>query len=730
MALDDPSNYLSTPAEYATKNQLDAAREYAKYLLAGGGQQPVKHWTQGLSNMVSALVGGYGNYRAGQRENYSRQLDSAAQVPQLPGVEGATNAQPNALTDPSMALAARGTAGVETSGEANPYTAKGPKTRDGDNAYGKYQVKGSNIGPWSKEILGKEMSPQEFLANPDAQEQIYHGKYGQFLKKYGNYRDADSMWFSNKPYAQGKDLTDKTDKYPGLTGAQYAAHALAARGGAAVPFSGQPAPEAGGGSDAQGGITNALAAARSGSPSIVAPPPGMGAKPAPAAAAGAPTGQYVAPSTAPYRVPISREQMIRVMSSSWIPDDQKSAMLQQYYQQGQPVEAKVPGGSVVIGRDGIQRPVPDIHWTDMEAGGAKISAPQTTMGGAVTTLPQTGMPSAAGAAAPAGPAPTTSTAKPASPAAEPNAQMPNLLKFNSEGGGTSEGATGGAGPGGMLSPPPAAAAAAGTKVAQAIPPQLEDLANWGIKKAAEKEQQTELAKKDAENYSKNSNELMTLGRSAQQLLPQISLAKQYIHDPKFITGTLSGPRTEWARLKATIGLDPQAAAVSEAFDKLKASGVLGQMKSTLQGLGQVRNAEIDLLDRANAARGNTLPSNQAILDITERSAKQVDNLSKIVSDYGNGIRWDKDGNAYKGNDPPTNAGLQDAIKRFVEAHPIYTDEEIKNYNKIFELDENTGKNKAGALGKAPPKLPPAPEGIPQNFWEEIHKRGLAGKING
>ena len=71
-----------------------------------------------------------------------------------------------------------------------------PKT--GDRAYGAYQVMGANIGPWTKEILGQEMTPQEFLASPAAQDAVFKGKFGQYTDKYGP-QGAAAMWFSGKP---------------------------------------------------------------------------------------------------------------------------------------------------------------------------------------------------------------------------------------------------------------------------------------------------------------------------------------------------------------------------------------------------------------------------------------------------------------------------------------------------------------------------------------------------
>ena len=71
---------------------------------------------------------------------------------------------------------------IESGGK---YDILGPPTKSGDQAYGKYQTMGVNIGPWTKEILGKELTPQEFLANPQAQDAVFQGKFGQYVDKYG-----------------------------------------------------------------------------------------------------------------------------------------------------------------------------------------------------------------------------------------------------------------------------------------------------------------------------------------------------------------------------------------------------------------------------------------------------------------------------------------------------------------------------------------------------------------
>jgi hypothetical protein len=99
-------------------------------------------------------------------------------------------------------------AGGETSAtDPTAYSKLGPVIGPGhqlagDRAYGKFQVMGSNVGPWTKEILGQEMTPQEFLANPQAQEAVFKGKFGQYVQQTGDPKAAAAMWFSGSPNTQ------------------------------------------------------------------------------------------------------------------------------------------------------------------------------------------------------------------------------------------------------------------------------------------------------------------------------------------------------------------------------------------------------------------------------------------------------------------------------------------------------------------------------------------------
>lgn len=141
-------------------------------------------------------------------------------------------------------------AGIESQGSGG-YQARGPVLTKGayagDRAYGKYQVMGKNIGPWTEEALGFAMTPEEFLANPKAQDAVFDFKFGQSVQKYGSPEEAASVWFTGRPLAQGANARDVL----GTTGAEYVQRfktnraAAAGIGGPRVDVAAAAAPGAG-----------------------------------------------------------------------------------------------------------------------------------------------------------------------------------------------------------------------------------------------------------------------------------------------------------------------------------------------------------------------------------------------------------------------------------------------------------------------------------------------------
>jgi hypothetical protein len=69
--------------------------------------------------------------------------------------------------------------------------------KSGDRAYGKYQVMGANVPQWTEQYLGRRMTPQEFLADPQAQDAVFKGRFGEYVQKYGP-EGAAKAWFAGE----------------------------------------------------------------------------------------------------------------------------------------------------------------------------------------------------------------------------------------------------------------------------------------------------------------------------------------------------------------------------------------------------------------------------------------------------------------------------------------------------------------------------------------------------
>ena len=110
---------------------------------------------------------------------------------------------------------------IESRGSGD-YNAMGPRTRTGDQAHGRYQVMGNNVGPWTQQHFGQRLTPEQFRANPAAQDAVFNGQFGSYLNRYGNPQDAASAWFTGQPLAIGGNRTDATPGgYRGISGNTY-----------------------------------------------------------------------------------------------------------------------------------------------------------------------------------------------------------------------------------------------------------------------------------------------------------------------------------------------------------------------------------------------------------------------------------------------------------------------------------------------------------------------------
>jgi hypothetical protein len=149
-------------------------------------------------------------------------------------------------------------ASIESAGSGDYKALGGIIGRSGDRAYGRYQIMGSNIPQWSKEVLGREVSVDEFMNDPKLQDAIFDKKFGDYVRKYGE-ENAARAWFGG----EGNINKTGTEDPNGLNIGDYGSKYLAALGQAKGPVTDAPAglAGAGGGVDPTTGAPTAPAAA-------------------------------------------------------------------------------------------------------------------------------------------------------------------------------------------------------------------------------------------------------------------------------------------------------------------------------------------------------------------------------------------------------------------------------------------------------------------------------------
>jgi hypothetical protein len=182
------------------------------------GQKP-KTVLEGWAALLQGAAIGIDRYRTnkGMREGTEQSTSGfqdylknriLGQQPSTAGGSAANLPMPGAANE--MAATAPGGGGnnyrnaiasIESAGSGD-YSAVGPTNPKMGRALGRYQIMEANIGPWSREALGREVSADEFMSNPQLQDAIFDHRFGSYVKQYGP-EGAAQAWFAG-PGGVGK----------------------------------------------------------------------------------------------------------------------------------------------------------------------------------------------------------------------------------------------------------------------------------------------------------------------------------------------------------------------------------------------------------------------------------------------------------------------------------------------------------------------------------------------
>lgn len=204
--------------ELALKNPLKNALLGTNYgtLDDAGGIGGIFSKLFGGGDPVSAITGGLGKSVGAMSVNAGTVMINGGLSGGLGSLVGlGANDNRGGPANLDMSFFRKAISNIESRGSGG-YSALGPLT-NGDRAYGAYQVMGANIPSWTKGALGKSLTPQQYLADPRAQDSVFDHYFGKSISKYGNPQDAASVWFTGRPLAKGAGAADVL----GTTGSGY-----------------------------------------------------------------------------------------------------------------------------------------------------------------------------------------------------------------------------------------------------------------------------------------------------------------------------------------------------------------------------------------------------------------------------------------------------------------------------------------------------------------------------
>ncbi len=769
-----PEDYLGVFPSYATPEMLKQNREYAQALLHGSGQQPVKHWTQGVSNMVAALVGGYDKAQAGKAEIASRAAVGRAQAgnPNVPDDRGgaaptftpAMGTAPNPvmppgynsdpatggpLARPNAASVRHNNPGAQWPGPvASSYGATGSSTIGGGEKIASFDdpVKGAaaQFSLLDKNYTGRPLSDAIAVwsgAKPNdpksmANARAYAAQVAAAAGVPPNTIITPEFLRSPAGIALAKSMAkwEAGGEYPLSNEGWSKAQALA--------FSGQPANDPQTAPDAPSAIVRALAPkAGAGAPGI---PPVPGVPRPVGAPVGTPQSQVIQPQFVPNRPGLSRQQheFLQGAGGPYQTEAERLLNAQRYYGQGQTIQMPIEGvgtvlvnpnnprdqqliltphdketkvGDVTVKEGFVRKPKPGGGYIDVpieQEGGGGLRAPTTAPPGSNapppdldTSLKYAPEPNMGpdGQPIPSEPRGMLATPPPGAPGpvtdAGPAAAPGQVLSDAGPIGGPGDQLAMNA-PGADPNAPVAGPAPVGPDGQQAqLSDRVQDLVRWSDQRKRNNDYAQEQDKKGADALQKKYDLSQEAGRRAAQSRPQLEMARDIASGDKMIQGAGADWRLGIARLAELAKMDPQAAAATEVFNKIISGNVVEDMKILLQGLGQVRVAEIELLSKATANMYNTKEANKAVLDIMLRTHKQAEVLSQVGNSYMQGWVYDDKGKPSRLAGPPTNAGYDAEIQKAVKRMPVMSPEERHRYTKIFEADPAYNRERSAALEK-------------------------------
>lgn len=198
------------------------------------------------------------------------------------------------------------------------------------------------------------------------------------------------------------------------------------------------------------------------------------------------------------------------------------------------------------------------------------------------------------------------------------------------------------------------------------------------------------AVESTKTYIEKYKGIQTAGERAADDIPKLQIARKLTEDPNFHSGSLEQYNLLVKRALVALGGDPNTAVPQEAFRKIISDSLIDNIKGLAgSGAGQVRVAEIKIMQQAAASTENTPQANRMLVEMAARAQQRLVEVARMAQNY-NGGRLD--------------AGFDRQVSAYKERNPLFSPAEISNFRQIID---------AGGAKKGPPAT--AAQGVPQHF---------------
>jgi hypothetical protein len=172
------------------------------------------------------------------------------------------------------------------------------------------------------------------------------------------------------------------------------------------------------------------------------------------------------------------------------------------------------------------------------------------------------------------------------------------------------------------------------KTAAEPTPEIRNALASGAASPEEFERNREIAKHQVEEATKRYSQIEKSGTQAEELEPQVRMARSLVNSPGFNSG-IGRPFTDaLQQVGSALFGDPNLATPGQFFDKLRAGSILNEIRSLGgSGAGPVRVAEMKFIDTLYAGRDMQPASIRAVVEVENRLTQRAKAIYGMAQDY-------------------------------------------------------------------------------------------------